>query len=234
MKAIFKREVRSYFTSPLGYMFLAVFYLISGFYFYKYNISANTTDMRSLFSSMYNFGIFLIPILTMRLMSEDKKQKTDQALLTAPISLLDLVMGKFLSAYVLYLIGTTISLVYAVFMAGFSPVTWPVIFGCYIGINLAGAALIAIGMFISSLTENQMISAVVGFSAMLFVSLYDTVVRLIGITWLKEALLRASFVQNFASYSIGVIDLGATVFFLSISALFIFLTIRVIDKRRWA
>lgn len=234
MKAIFKREIKSYFSAPLGYIFLAVFYLISGFFFYKYNVEGHSTDMRSLFSNLYNFGIFLVPVLTMRLMSEDKKQKTDQALLTAPISLLELVMGKYLSALVLYLMATSITLVYAFFMAIFSPVDWPVIVGCYIGINIAGAALIAIGMFISTLTESQMIAAIVSLVTMLFFAVYDTVVNLIGITFIKEALLRASFVQNFATYSIGVVNLGSTVFFLSVIGLFIFLTIRVIDKRRWA
>ena len=234
MSAIFKREVKSYFSSPLGYIYLSVFYLIAGFFFYTYNVQEHTTDMRTLYSYLYNFGIFLIPLLTMRLMSEDKKQKTDQALLTAPISLFELVFGKYLSALMLYFMGTVITLIYAFFMSFFSPVDWPVVVGCFIGLNLAGASLIAVGMFISTLTESQMIAAVLSLVVMLFLSVYDTIAKLVGIPFIKTALLKASFVQNFATYSIGVVNLGSTVFFLSIIGLFIFLTIRVIDKRRWA
>ena len=98
MLAIFRREVSTYFTSPIGYIFLAVYYFFSGYYFYGYNLYMGTTDMSMVFQALFSVLMFIVPILTMRLLSEDKRQKTDQALLTAPVRLSSIVVGKFLAA----------------------------------------------------------------------------------------------------------------------------------------
>ena len=99
MFAIFKRELKAYFTSPLGYVFLAIFYAFSGLFFYIFSLSVGSTDISSVFLMMFIVLMVFVPLLTMRLLSEDKKQKTDQLILTAPVSLLSIVMGKFLAAY---------------------------------------------------------------------------------------------------------------------------------------
>lgn len=234
MLAIFKREFKTYFKNPLGYIFLAVLWLIAGYYFRSYNLEGYSTDLMSVFSIIYNMSLFLVPLLTMRLMSEDRRQKTDQALLTAPISLLSLVMGKFLSAMALYICGTSITLVYALFMSAYSAVEWSVVISCFIGINLAGGALIAIGLFVSSFTENQMIAAILGIAANIFVSLFDLLADVVNVSFIKSVILGASFDENFTNFSIGTIDLGGLVFFLSVIGIFIFLTIRMLDRRRWA
>ena len=98
MTAIFKREINAYFDTPLGYVFLAVYYLFAGYFFYNYNLYANSTDMRALFEILFTVTLFLVPILTMRLMSEDRRNKTDQLLMMAPIGTLAIVMGKLLAA----------------------------------------------------------------------------------------------------------------------------------------
>ncbi len=235
MRAIFKREFRAYFTSPLGYIYLAAVFVYSGILFYINNLQATSTDMRPLFVSLCSAGIILIPILTMRLFSEDKKLKTDQALLTAPITLSELVLGKFLSSFALYLCGSAITLVYALFMSAFSSVSWSMVLGCFVGYALSGAALIAVGMFISVLTENQMIAAIASFVASLFLlTFFDTLVKQIPMAGLRQVLLSLSVVQNFANFTIGVIDIASVVFFVSFAALFIFFTVRIIDKRRWS
>ena len=105
MFAIFKRELKAYFTSPLGYVFLAIFYAFSGLFFYIFSLSVGSTDISSVFLMMFIVLMVFVPLLTMRLLSEDKKQKTDQLILTAPVSLLSIVMGKFLAAYAIFAIG---------------------------------------------------------------------------------------------------------------------------------
>ena len=104
MKAIIKRELSNYFSSPIGYVVLVIFYLFSGLFFNSYNLVAQNTSMSSLFSSIVNLLGFLVPVLTMRLMSEEKKQRTDQLLLTSPVSLPGLVLGKLLSCYIVYVL----------------------------------------------------------------------------------------------------------------------------------
>ena len=105
MTAIIKRELRAYFTSPIGYIFLGVFYLFAGYFFMTGPLYSSSTDLSTIFSSLFSVFMFIVPILTMRLMSEDRRSKTDQALLTAPLSLTGLVMGKFLAAFIMLFIG---------------------------------------------------------------------------------------------------------------------------------
>ena len=123
MFAIFKRELKAYFTSPLGYVFLAIFYAFSGLFFYIFSLSVGSTDISSVFLMMFIVLMVFVPLLTMRLLSEDKKQKTDQLILTAPVSLLSIVMGKFLAAYAIFAIGVAVMPVYGFVMSTFATVS---------------------------------------------------------------------------------------------------------------
>ena len=120
MFSIFKREFRAYFTSPLGYVFLAIFYAFSGLFFYIFSLSIGSTDISGVFLMMFMVLMIFVPLLTMRLLSEDKKQKTDQLILTAPVSLLSVVMGKFLAAYAIFVIGVAVMPVYGFVMSTFT------------------------------------------------------------------------------------------------------------------
>ena len=160
MFAIFKRELKAYFTSPLGYVFLAIFYAFSGLFFYIFSLSVGSTDISSVFLMMFIVLMVFVPLLTMRLLSEDKKQKTDQLILTAPVSLLSIVMGKFLAAYAIFAIGVAVMPVYGFVMSTFATVSWLPIWGNTVGLLLLGGIFVSIGLFISSLTENQMIAAI--------------------------------------------------------------------------
>ena len=154
MFAIFKRELKAYFTSPLGYVFLAIFYAFSGLFFYIFSLSVGSTDISSVFLMMFIVLMVFVPLLTMRLLSEDKKQKTDQLILTAPVSLLSIVMGKFLAAYAIFAIGVAVMPVYGFVMSTFATVSWLPIWGNTVGLLLLGGIFVSIGLFISSLTEN--------------------------------------------------------------------------------
>ena len=234
MAAILKRELNAYFSSAIGYIFLAVFYAFAGFYFFLSNVLSNTTDMRSFFSSMFSVIMFLIPILTMRLMSEDKKLRTDQALLTAPVGLYSIVLGKYLSAVIMYLVAMAITVVYAVVLAAFAPIDLSLFVGNLLGAVFLGLALIAIGVFISSLTESQVIAAVASFAVMMGLMLIDTLSSVMPTQFLQDLVYGLSFYTRYANFTLGLLNIADVIFFLSVSGLFIFFTVRVMEKKRWS
>ncbi len=235
MMAILKRELSSYFTSPIGYVFLAVFYFFSGLFFYSV-LYSNTTDITYVFSGLFTVLLFIVPLLTMRLLSEEKKQKTDQLLLTAPVSLTGLVMGKFLAALCMYAIALSVTVVYALILAGFASPEWMVVIGNIFGALLLGAALISIGLFISSMTENQMIAAVGSFAVMMFILMMDSFATMLpaAFSFVGALLQSLSFMTRYTELTTGILNIGTVLFFVSVAVVFNFLTVRVLEKRRWS
>lgn len=234
MTAIIRRELNAYFSSPIGYIYLAVFYVFAGFYFAFSSLFSQSADLTPVFSSLFTIVLFLIPILTMRLLSEDQKNRTDQALLTAPISLTGLVMGKFLAALLVFIMGLAVTLVYALIIAVYTPPNWAGIFANFFALLLLGAALIAIGMFISSLTENQVIAATGGFAAGLGLIIVDALGSVVQNPFLSKVITGLSFFNRYSDFTSGLFDFSNVLFFASVCAIFIFFTIRVLEKRRWA
>lgn len=234
MAAIIKREISAYFLSAIGYIVLAAFYIFGGFYFYMSVLMSNTTDLSYTFSSLFVIMIFVIPILTMRLFSEEKKQKTDQALLTAPVSLTAIALGKYIAALIMYLFCILITLVYAVIISFFNSPNWTTVLGNFLGIFLLGAALIAIGMLLSSITENQIVAAIGGIVVGVLMLFMDSIAQAISVEFISNILKKISFMSYYNNFTLGVVSLKDIVFFLSVCVLFIFFTIRVFEKKRWS
>lgn len=234
MFAIFKRELKAYFTSPLGYVFLAIFYAFSGLFFYIFSLSVGSTDISSVFLMMFIVLMVFVPLLTMRLLSEDKKQKTDQLILTAPVSLLSIVMGKFLAAYSIFAIGVAVMPVYGFVMSTFATVSWLPIWGNTVGLLLLGGIFVSIGLFISSLTENQMIAAIGGFFINLMILLMNTLKSALPNGFLQDVLSSISVYSRYSEITSGIFSLSSLIFFVSVIFIFLFLTVRVLEKRRWA
>ncbi len=233
MGAVFRREVLAYFTTPIGYIFLALFYAGSGLFFNMTALSSGSTDLAYIFTLLIYVLLVAVPILTMRTLSEEKNQRTDQCLLTAPISLGGLVIGKFLAAFLIYLLAVAITFVYAVVVSAFAKPDWLVVVGNILGLLLLGSAFISIGMFVSSLTENQIVSAIISFAVMLMCYLLNAIASLVPIDWLSEVISRLSFVDRYTGFTYGLFDLSNVLFFISATAVFLFLTVRVLEKRRW-
>lgn len=235
MGAVFRRELRSFFTNPIGYVVLAVFYFISGYFFFSDNLSANSADLTTVFFKLFSIVLLTVPFLTMRLFSEEKRQKSDQALFTAPVSLTGIVMGKFLATVVLYLLCLSITLVFGVVIAfGGAVPDWTMLIGNYLGLLLVGCLIIAIGVFVSALTESQVIAAV----GTLVISLGLMSVDFIGtlfasFAWIAKAADFLSVNNRYSDFALGLIYYDNVFFFLSLQALFIFLTVRILDKSRW-
>lgn len=234
MFAIFKRELRAYFTSPLGYVFLAIFYAFSGLFFYIFALSVGSTDISSVFLMMFMVLMIFVPLLTMRLLSEDKKQKTDQLTLTAPVSLLSIVMGKFLAAYAIFAIGVAVMPVYGFVMSTFATVSWLPIWGNTVGLLLLGGIFVSIGLFVSSLTENQMIAAIGGFFINLMILLMNTLTNALPSGFFRDVLSSISVYSRYSEITNGIFSLSSLIFFISVIFIFLFLTVRVLEKRRWA
>lgn len=233
MWAIFKREFRAYFQSPLGYVFVSALFFFSGYYFFTYNLYGATTNMSKLFDLLFPVVLFLAPVLTMRLMSEDKRSKTDQLLLTAPISRAAIVLGKYVAASVVFVIAVSATVLQAVVMSFYARPDWPVIVGNVIGLLLLGLTLIAICMFVSSLTESQVIAAVTGFVVSLFLMLVDALALVVNNRFLQALFRSLSFNDRYTAFTLGIVEAPNVIFFVSVSVLFICFTVAVLDKGRW-
>ena len=235
MTAVFKREFRAFFTSPVGYVVMAVLFCFSGWFFFLYNLASGSADMSSVFGNLFTIVLLLVlPILTMRLFSEEKRQKTDQALLTAPTSLTGIVVGKFLSALLMFAIGLSITIVYAVVIAVQVTPDWMVIIGNFLGLLLLGGMVISIGMLISSLTESLFIAALGTFVVSFALLMIDNLKYLFNASWLATIVDFLSINQRYNDFTIGVIHYDDILFFLSMQVLFLFLTVRVLDRKRWS
>lgn len=235
MGAIFRRELRSFFANPIGYVVLAVMFCISGYFFFYYNLSSNNADLTTVYVKLFSVVMLALPFLTMRLFSEEKRQKSDQALLTAPVSLTSIVMGKFLATLLLYVAALSITLVYAVVIAfGKAIPDWTLIISNYLGLTLVGGLIIAVGVFVSALTESQVIAAM----GTLAISLMLMSINMLGeifakFQWIAKITDFISVNVRYADFALGLIYYDNIFFFFSLQALFIFLTVRVLDKKRW-
>lgn len=234
MGAILKRELSSYFNSATAYVVMAVYFFFSGLFFYLYCFGYNSASLAGVYGNMFYIIMFIIPIITMKTFAEEKRQKTDQALLTAPTSLTEIVLGKFLGAFILYAICSCIYLVYAVIISFFTTPEWSVIICTFLGVILLGAALIAINVFISVLTESMIIAAVFGMAVGLLISMLSSLASMVSISWISSVLKSVSFMEYYTNFTYGILSIVDVVFFLSVTALFLFFTVRALEKRRWS
>ena len=233
MKAVFKREFRAYFSTPIGFVVLTAYYFFLGMYFeliYSYG-SPNVADI---LMAMISVVVFTMPVITMRLMSEDRHQKVDQALLTAPVKLSGIVMGKFLAALAVYGLGFAPTIIFETIVASYVSVNILSYIYALLGMMLLGGALIAIGMFISSLTEISVVSAILTLVVNILVLYMSSFASTIKISWIAKITQKLAFitvVENFANEIFSISDI---VYFVSIIAAFLFLSVRSLEKRRWA
>lgn len=239
MPAIIKREISSYFTLPLGYVFLAVFYGFSGLFLWMNCLATGSAEIAGVFVLMFFIMMILIPVLTMRTMADDKRQKTDQLTLTSPVSLFGLVMGKFLAAFFVFFCAVLILLVYAVFMSAAviksgNEFAWATFWGNFVGMILMGGVFISVGIFISNLTENQMIAAIGSIGANIVLCLFDIISNYIPVEGIRSVINSLSVFYKYEEFTVGIFSLKNILFFVSLIVIFNFLTMRFIERRRWS
>ena len=242
MGAIYKRELMAYFKSPIGYVFSAIFFAISGVCFVSTTVAEGSTGTSEYFAMVLLFFVILIPLLTMKLLSEEKKLGTEQLLLTSPVSLVGVVCAKFFAAFTIFSATLGISALLNMFALYdrakaqeyvIAKMNLPTFLGCILGVLLIGAAFIAIGLFISSLTENQIISAVVSIGVFALIMASQAFAANIGNTVIRVIVKWFSVMDRFTGFQRGIFDITALVYYISLTAVFLFLTVRVYEKRRW-
>ena len=233
MTAIFKREFKSYFTSPLGYVYLAIFLFFEGYFFVNlYGYGSPNNEI--IFPSLSTVVVLVTPVLTMRLLSEERRQKIDQALLTAPVTISSIVLGKFLASVAVYALALSPIVLFELIVTLLSTPNWLVFLNALLGAMLIGAALIAIGMFISALTESPIISCILTLLTFLLLMVLPSLASLSGIEWVTAAASKIAFVNLFSSFTSSIFRVVDVVFLLSVIAVFVFLSIRAVERRRWA
>ena len=220
MLAIYKKELRSYFTSMIGYVFIAFFLVIIGIYFMIYNLMFGLANFEYSLSTITFIFVLLVPLLTMRLMSEEKKQKTDQLLLTSPLSARSIILGKFFAVFTIFAIVMAIICMYPLIMSLYGSIPYASAYGSILGFTLLGGAYLAMGLFISSLTESQMVAAVISFAVFLFTALMEgfanifptdnkTAYMVFSVIVLLICLLLYHLMHNYTvSLTIGVVGIG--------------------------
>jgi len=233
MFAVFKREVGAYFKSPIAYVLIGIFVFISSLLFFNMNIYTSNSEINETLQYMGIVLVFLVPLLTMRILAEDRKNGSEVLLITSPVSLTSVVIGKYLASFFVFLVMNVISLIYPIILFAYGTPTLSQMFGGYIGFILLGAAFIAIGLFTSSISESQIISAVVAFVISLIMLFISSVADLFGGT-IGEILNWLSLLSRGNGFGQGIIELSSVVYYLSFVFVFVFLTIRVIEKRRWS
>ena len=287
MSAVYKHEVSSYFTNVTGYVFGAFLLLFAGIYMMAYNLRSAYTNFEYVLGGMSFVFLVTVPILTMKIIAEEKRQRTDQLLYSLPMGMTEVVLGKYLALLTVFALPVLIICVYPLVLRLFGNVWLPAAYSAVLGFYLLGAALIAIGMFISSITESQAVAAGLCFVVMLlnyfitslasFASstasgsllAFTVLVLLIGALFtlmtrsgfasivlmivLEGALLlgfildssafeglfpevmeQLSLFDRFYGFIDGVFDLRSVVYFLSVAAVFVFLSVQSLEKRRWS
>lgn len=234
MLAIFKRELRSYFSTSIGYIFIGIFLALSGALFSFCTLQQYENSDTSFYFTLMLFAfVIILPLLTMKLFTEERKLKTEQLLLTSPISLWGMVFSKFLAAYAIFAITFLVSCTNFFILYGYGSPEVAIIIGNIISILLVGAAFISVGEFISSLTENQLIAAF-GTMAILFVMLLLGVAgTYITFTPLRLLVNWLSIFTRYFPFTYGEFSFSAIIYYASIAFVFLFLTVRVFEKRRW-
>lgn len=287
MKAVLRHELSSYFSGLTGYVFGAFLLLFAGIYTLAYNLDAQVTNFEYVISGMSFVFLVIVPILTMRVLAEERRQKTDQLLYSLPLTMVQVVLGKYAAMLVMLLIPTAIISLYPIILSAYGNVYLPAAFGAIAGFFLLGAALIAIGMYISSVTESQAVAAGLCFVVMLlnyfiadlagfvpdtafasmaaFALLLLVAARIVYLMTKNsfaalvfaaaaEAALLAVYIFNssvfegafpalmenlslferFYALLEGVFDLGSVVYLISVSGVFLFLSVQSMEKRRWS
>ncbi len=237
MFAIYKKEMRNYFTTPLGYVFMAVFLAVSGFLFAFSTLQSMTSDISGYFQLMIFGYIVIIPVLTMRSFAEERRSRTEQLLLTAPVSIWGMVFAKFLAAFTMFA-GTVLAscLYYLPLLkyAGEDGTNLPKAFGCLIAMLLIGMCFVAIGIFVSSLTESAVTASLGTMAILLVLAIAGLFNSLIDSYVIRSILNWISVYARYTYFAYGIFDVSATVYYLSITGIFLFLTVRVYESRRYA
>ena len=236
MLAIYKRELKSYFHSMMGYIIVAFLIAFTGIYFMAYNLYSGYPFFSYVLRAINYVLIIVVPLLTMRSFAEERKNKTDQMLLCAPVRLSQVVLGKYLAMVSVFAIPCLVFCSYPLIIKSFGTAYLKVDYAAILMFFLLGCVYIAIGMFLSSLTESQIIAAITTFGVLMVVYLWSGLVSFLpNIEFLVNILEKLDIVTVFENVvSQQMFSVSGLIYYLSLIGVFVFLTMQSIQKRRWS
>ena len=234
MLAVLKKELRTYFTGIMGYVFLVLYLALGGAVFCYTTLFSMSASVTEFYTYMLIASAIILPLLTMKSFSEERKIKTEQLLLTAPVSLISLVAGKFLAAYAMFSSCMVLNSCYFFVLNQYAQLKFTVLFGNLVAILLVGMVFIAIGLFVSSLTENQLAAAIgtiAIIAAFLFIGLISSLLP--SSYPLRYVFNFISIFTRFQGFVNGYFDIASLFYYLTVAFVFLYLTVRVFDRRRY-
>ncbi len=231
--AIFcKKELKSFFDSPIAYIVLTIFLLICGWFFFSDLFLINQASLRNLFRIVPFIFMFFVPAVTMRLISEEKRSGTIEVLLTLPVKDYEVILGKFLASLILIAVAVVLTGVYTLTLSGLGHLDLGSVTAGYIGLIFLGASYLSVGVFTSSLTHNQIVAFITSFVIIFALYMLDKVLIFVP-DFLVSFFEYLSADYHFANISRGVIDSRDVIYYLSVIFLFLFLAIRSLESRKW-
>lgn len=234
MRAVFKREMQSYFYTPAAYVFMGVFLTVASIFFAVGNLQSGSSDLNLLLSSLGYLWMLLSPVLTMRLIAGERHQKTDQMLFSSPCSLTSVVVGKYLAAAVVLLCTVIGTFFYAVIIAFWGKLYIGEALVGYLGLILCGCSFLALDLFVSCFGKSQMTAVVLGFGANLLLWLSDIVAAASTAPVIRSVLQFLSLYQRYEPFTQGQLSFSNVLFNLAFIAIMLFMSVRVLDSRRWS
>lgn len=233
MFAIYKKELRSYFVSPIGYIYVALYLAVTSLIFTITTLYSGTCSVESYYAILLYLFAILIPLITMRLLSEEKKTKTEQILLTSPVSLFSMIFAKYLAAFTLFAGTVLASCFNFVVLYFYGEPNTAILFSTTLGVLLIGSAFIAMGVFVSACTENQLVSALMTMFGIAATLVIGSLANYINFTPARVVMKWVSVFDRFYGFTYGYFDVVALFYYVSFTVVFLFLTVRVFEKRRW-
>ena len=234
IKNIFLREVRSYFNSPMAYIFLVIFVIVNSFFFTNIFFKVNQSDLRTLFNIIPLVYLFFIPAICMSLIAKEKNSGTMEVINTLPITDFEFIFGKFLSALFLIFVGLLFTLVqfFTLVQTG-TDIDYGAIFSGYLGLLLLGALYSSIGIFSSSVSNDQIVAFIVGVFFVLIFYLMDKTILMFTPSFMASYVQYLSVDYHLTNISRGVIDSRNIIYFFSLISFFLFMTVRILESRKW-
>ena len=232
MIQIFKRELRAYLLNPLGYVYLSIFFIIVSVLFSLANVVEESSNFGVVIANLRIVLMIFVPAITMNLLVEERRNKTEQLLFTVPVTTRDIVVGKFLAAAVMLIITMLVTMIYPLMLAFFTQIYLPTLITEYIGFILLGMSLIAVCMFISSFIESSIISFLVGVGTIFLIWLSEDLVKLARTRVLSEVLDTFCLMRKYMEFNGGTLNISTACYYITVVVMFVFLTIRQIERRR--
>ena len=234
MRAIWKRELQAYFLTPTGYVFMGVFLLLSSVMFYLQIMQARSSDLPTFVGQMSYLWMLLSPVLTMRLLAEERQRRTDQLLLTSPVSLSGMVLGKYAAAYTVMAATVVLTLGFVAVALSESSLAYPAEMAvAYLGFILQGGAFLALDLFISGCAKNQVTAAVFAFGANFVLWMLDLLENAVNSSFFSSVLSFFSLYQRAEPFLMGQLSAASVVYDVTFAAAFLLLTIHTLDARRY-